>query len=162
MISKIIYSGFLSLFVFMFFSTTNLPRLIYSNFIAPAPAAQQIAPVEANQHQQKIKRATTSEANTQKERIMSTVSVSTPKPQQQTPAQLGFIFAIGLLNLFLGFKIIRWVYRVFLKTPIYLIVAAFKFLIVKPYRYFTTPTIVARYEFSHAVPSSPAGSVIVQ
>ncbi len=162
MIIKFLYTSFLAGFVFMFISTSQLPRLIYTNFIAAPAAAQQPATVAANQQQQKIKKAANSEANGQKERIMPPVSVSTPKPSSQTPAQLGFLFALGLLNLFLCYKLLRWIYRVFLQMPIHLIVAAFKFLFVKPYRYLTTPTITAHYEFMHPVKTSAAGSIIVQ
>jgi hypothetical protein len=162
MISKLIYSTFLFIFIYSFAATTQLPRLIYQNFIAPAAAQQQPATIEAN-NQQKIKRATTAPASPQKTNILPPAQVSTPKPTtSQTPAQLGFLFVVGLLNLFLGFKITRWTYRTFIKTPLFLIVAAVKFLIVKPYKFFTTPKVLERYEFSYAVSSSNERSIIVR
>ncbi len=161
MIAKFLYTTFLLGFVFMFASTTQLPRLVYQNFIAPA-ASQQPATAPANQQQQKIKRAANSEANGQKVNIMPPAQVSTPKPPQSA-AQLGFLFAISLLNFFICYKLFRWIYRIFLKTPLYLIGRVFSFLIVKPYKYLFTPQIIARYEFMRPVPtSSTAGSVIVQ
>jgi hypothetical protein len=155
MISKILYSSFLFLFVYCFASTTQLPRLIYQNFIAPAAAAQhQPATGEATNQPQKIKRATTGEARAAKQVIMppDPQQVSTPKPAPpQTPAQLGFLFAVSLLNLFIGFKVIRWTYRTFLQTPLYLIITAVKFLarflILKPYRYLTTPEVLFKQSF---------------
>jgi hypothetical protein len=161
MIIKLLYATVMFGFVWSFASTTQLPRLILKNFIA-APAAQQLAPAEAINQQQKIKRAATSEANQQKTNIMP-AQVSTPKPQQNHSAgQLGFMVAMGLLNLFVCYRLMRWIYRVFLRTPLNLLIAAFKFLIVKPYRFLQTPKIIARYEFMHAVPSSNERTVIVR
>jgi hypothetical protein len=160
MITKFLYTAALSLFVWSFASTTQLPRLIYTNFIAPA-ASQQPATGEPTNQQQKIKKPATGAANGQKSNIMPSVSVSTPKPSSQTPAQLGFLFAVSLLNLFIGYKLVRWIYRVFLRTPLYLIAAAARFLVVKPYKFLTTPQITARYEFMHSVPNSSVERTII-
>jgi hypothetical protein len=145
MISKFLYTAALSLFVWCFATTTNLPRLIYKAF-APA-AAQQPATVEPQQLQQKIKRAATGEASPQKVNIMPPAQVSTPKPTSQTPAQLGFLFALGLLNLFICYRLMRWIYRIFLRTPLNLLIAAVKFLVVKPYRFLTVPKVLMRQSF---------------
>jgi hypothetical protein len=138
MISKFLYYSTLAGFVFIFATTTNLPRLIYSNFIAAPAASQQPAPAGTNQQQQPVKRAATAPANAAKTNIVPPVLVSTP-PTSQTPAQLGFLFAIGLLNLFICYRLMRWLYRVFLKTPIRLLLTAVKFLawviFVKPYKF---------------------------
>lgn len=163
MIAKIFYASILTGFVYMFASTTQLPRLIYKSF-APA-AAQQPATAPAANQQQKIKRAATSEASPTKVNIMPPApqQVSTPKPQH-TYGQLGFMFAMGLLNMFVCYKLFRWVYRVFLKTPIYLIGRVFSFLVIKPYRYLFTPKVIARYDFMYSVPNntSTERTIIVQ
>jgi hypothetical protein len=164
MIAKFLYTTCLLGFVYSFAATTNLPRLILSNFIAAPAAATQPGGAEANQPQQPIKKAATGAANGQKVSIMPAAQVSTPKPQpapSQTPAQLGFLFALSLLNFFICYKLFRWIYRVFLRTPIYLIVTAFKFLIVKPYRYLTTPQTIATYEVKYSVPENREPRTII-
>jgi hypothetical protein len=163
MIAKFLYATILFGFVYSFAATTNLPRLILSNFIAAPAASQQPATVEAANQQQKIKKAANGEAAAQKSNIMPAAEqVSTPK-SSQTPAQLGFLFALGLLNIFVCCKLFCWIYRVFLRTPLYLVSAAFKFLVVKPYRYLTTPETIATYDVLHTVPTSrEPRTVIVQ
>jgi hypothetical protein len=162
MITKFLYATVLFGFGYIFFSTSQLPRLIYTNFIAAPAASQQLAPAGTNQQQQPLKKATTAPASPQKVNIVPPVSVST-LPTTQTPAQLGFLFVVGLLNLFVCYRLMRWLYRVFLKTPLNLLIAAARFLFVKPYRYLTTPQITAHYEFMRPVPSCTAErSVIVQ
>jgi hypothetical protein len=162
MISKFLYVSFLSGFVFMFFSTSQLPRLIYTNFIAAPVAAQQPVAGEAQQQQQPAKRTATREASQQKVSMLPAAQVSAPKTMSsQTPAQLGFLFAVSLLNLFIGYKLIRWTYRTFLQTPLYLISKVFSFLFVKPYRYLFTPKIIARYDFMYSVPNSTEPRTII-
>jgi hypothetical protein len=162
MIARFLYTSILFGFVYIFASTTNLPRLFYQSFIAAPAAAQQPATAPTNQQQQPLKKATTAPASPQKVNIVPPVSVSTPATSQ-TYGQLGFLFVVGLLNLFICYRLIRWLYRVFLKTPFYLLSRVFKFLFVKPYRYLTTPQITAHYEFMRPVQSSTAErSIIVQ
>jgi hypothetical protein len=152
MITKFLYTSVLFGFVYIFASTTQLPRLLLSNFTAP--------PAEANQPQQKIKRVASSEASPQKVNIMPPVSVSTPKAPPSA-AQFVIMFLISLLNFFICYRLIRWIYRVFLRTPIHLIRTAFSFLVIKPYRYLFTPRTIATYNFMHPVRESREPRTIV-